>query len=285
MKYEILTVKQFRIAYPEIYKRCFSYNSIRHPFCKAEVVGDALAGTFAVPKKPEVSLEKQIFGYCIAKGQLVFIDDTDYASTLLAALETAEPHAGGSPISLLYDLMEYLIKDDMLFLQNYEDDLEDLEDIVTGEKDNDDVDFEKTILAIRKDLSVLGMYYDQLSDASDTIQQWAVEQDTKAGPLPEIYDNKIKRLDALVASLKEYSIQLRELRQSRIDIRQNQIMQLLTIITTIFMPLTLITGWYGMNFRNMPELSHPYAYGCVALFSAVIVIVEILLFKKKKWFK
>lgn len=285
MKYEILTVGRFEAAYPEIYKRCFSYNSIRHPFCKAEVVGDALAGTFAVPKKPEVSLEKQIFGYCIAKGQLVFIDDTDYVSTLLAALETAEPHAGDSPISLLYDLMEYLIKDDMLFLQSYEDDLEDLEDIITGEKDDDDVDFEKTILAMRKDLSALGMYYDQLSDASDTIQQWAAEQHTKAKPLPEIYENKIKRLGALVASLKEYSIQLRELRQSRIDIRQNQIMQLLTIITTIFMPLTLITGWYGMNFRNMPELSHPYAYGCVAVFSAVVVLIEILLFKKKKWFK
>ena len=110
MKYEILTVKQFQIAYPGIYKRCFSYNSIRHPFCKAEMTGDALAGTFAVPKKPEVSLEKQIFGYCITEGRLLFIDDTDYVSTLLAALETAEPHAGDSPILLLYDLMEYMIK-------------------------------------------------------------------------------------------------------------------------------------------------------------------------------
>ena len=173
----------------------------------------------------------------------------------------------------------------MLFLQGYEDKLEELEDIVTGEKEDNDVDFEKTILAMRKNLSTLGMYYDQLSDANDTVQQWAGQQHAKAKRLPEIYANKVKRLGALVASLKEYSIQLRELRQSRIDIRQNQIMQFLTIITTIFMPLTLITGWYGMNFRNMPELSHPYAYGCVAVFSAVVVIIEILLFKKKKWFK
>lgn len=286
MKYEILTVKQFQIAYPEIYKRCFSYDSIRHPFCRAEIFGDALAGTFAVPKKPEVSLKKEIFGYCLTEGKLIFIDDTDYVSTLLATLETSEPHAGDSPISLLYDLMEYMIRDDMLFLQSYEDELEDLEDIVTGEKEDDAVDFEKTILAMRKNLSALGMYYDQLSDANDTVQQWIAEQQrAKAKRLSEIYDNKVKRLSSLVASLKEYSIQLRELRQSRIDIRQNQIMQFLTIITTIFMPLTLITGWYGMNFRNMPELSHPYAYGCVALFSAIIVLVEILLFKKKKWFK
>lgn len=285
MKYEILTVKQFQITCPDIYKRCFSYDSIRHPFCKAEMVGDALTGTFAVPKKPEVSLEKQVFGYCITEGRLIFVDDTDYVSNLLTALENAEPHTGGTPLLMLYDLMEYMIKDDMLFLQGYEDDLEYLEDIVTGEKEDDDVDFEKTILAMRKNLSALGMYYDRLSDANDTIQQWVAEQHTKSKRVPEIYDNKVKRLASLVASLKEYSIQLRELRQSYIDIRQNQIMQLLTIITTIFMPLTLITGWYGMNFSNMPELSKPYAYGCVALFSAVIVIVEILLFKKKKWFK
>lgn len=285
MKYEILTVKQFQIAYPEIYKRCFSYDSIRHPFCRAEIFGDALAGTFAVPKKPEVSLKKEIFGYCITEGKLIFIDDTDYVSSLLVALEDAEPHASDSLISTLYDLMEYMIKDDMLFLQGYEDKLEDLEDIVTGEKEDDAVDFEKTILTMRRSLSTFGIYYDQLSDANDTVQQWAAEQHTRANRLPEIYDNKLKRLSSLVSSLKEYSIQLRELRQSRIDIRQNQIMQFLTIITTIFMPLTLITGWYGMNFRNMPELSHPYAYGCVALFSAIIVLVEILLFKKKKWFK
>ena len=135
MKYEILTVKQFQIAYPEIYKRCFSYGSIRHPFCRAE-----------------------IFGYCITEGKLIFIDDTDYVSTLLAALEAAEPHAGDSPVSTLYDLMEYMIKDDMIFLQSYENDLEDLEDIVTGEKEDSDVDFDKTILAIRKNLSALGMY-------------------------------------------------------------------------------------------------------------------------------
>ena len=244
------------------------------------MTGDALAGTFAVPKKPEVSLEKQIFGYCITEGRLIFIDDTDYVSTLLASLETAEPHAGDSPISTIYDLMEYMIKDDMLFLQSYEDKLEELEDVVTGEKEDNDVDFEKTILAMRKNLSTLGMYYDQLSDANDTVQQWAGQQHAKTKRLPEIYANKVKRLGALVASLKEYSIQLRELRQSRIDIRQNQIMQFLTIITTIFMPLTLITGWYGMNFRNMPELSHPYAYGCVAVFSAVVVIIEILSFCK-----
>ena len=47
--------------------------------------------------------------------------------------------------------------------------------------------------------------------------------------------------------LKEYSMQLREMHQAQVDMRQNEIMKFLTIVTTIFMPLSLIAGWYGMN--------------------------------------
>ena len=49
-------------------------------------------------------------------------------------------------------------------------------------------------------------------------------------------------------------MQLREMHQTQVDIRQNEIMKFLTIVTTIFMPLTLIAGWYGMNFTYMPEI-------------------------------
>ena len=57
----------------------------------------------------------------------------------------------------------------------------------------------------------------------------------------------------------------------------------LTVITSIFMPLTLIAGWYGMNFKYMPELEHEAAYPIVIAVSIVIVIVCLIFFKKKKW--
>ena len=71
--------------------------------------------------------------------------------------------------------------------------------------------------------------------------------------------------------------------QSRINIRQNKVMQFLTVITTIFMPLTLITGWYGMNFKNMPEIDWQYGYISVIGFSLLLIVVEYIIFKKKKW--
>ncbi len=49
------------------------------------------------------------------------------------------------------------------------------------------------------------------------------------------------------------------------------------------MPLTLIAGWYGMNFRYMPELEYKWAYPAVIAVSVVIVIVSLIFFKKKKW--
>lgn len=79
-------------------------------------------------------------------------------------------------------------------------------------------------------------------------------------------------------------MQLREMHQTQVDIRQNEIMKFLTIVTTIFMPLTLIAGWYGMNFVHMPELSLQYGYVVICGICLLIVLIEIWFFKKKKWF-
>ena len=62
-----------------------------------------------------------------------------------------------------------------------------------------------------------------------------------------------------------------------------QIRDVLTIITAIFMPLTLIAGWYGMNFYNMPELTAPYGYLTVIIISILIVAVSVVWFRRKKW--
>lgn len=60
-------------------------------------------------------------------------------------------------------------------------------------------------------------------------------------------------------------------------------MQILTIVTTIFLPLTLLTGWYGMNFANMPELSWKYGYLMVGVISVAVVAIGLWVCKKKKF--
>ena len=82
--------------------------------------------------------------------------------------------------------------------------------------------------------------------------------------------------------LRENMLQLRELYQSKQDVQQNKIMGILTIVTTFFLPFTLITGWYGMNFAYMPELKWRYSYPAVILVAVIIAIGEFIYFKKKK---
>ena len=91
------------------------------------------------------------------------------------------------------------------------------------------------------------------------------------------------RLQDQISSLRDYTVQLRDLFSTQLDIRQNRTMSILTVVTTIFLPLTLIAGWYGMNFRNMPELGWRFGYPAVIIVRVVIVIVCIAYFKKKKW--
>ena len=65
--------------------------------------------------------------------------------------------------------------------------------------------------------------------------------------------------------------------------RMNAVMKVLTIIATIFIPLTFIVGVYGMNFRYMPELNYPWAYPVVWAVMAALVLVMLVYFKRKKW--
>ncbi|MNN71292.1 Magnesium transport protein CorA [compost metagenome] len=79
-----------------------------------------------------------------------------------------------------------------------------------------------------------------------------------------------------------------DLRDSYISLnsnRMNSIMKTLTVITTIFMPLSLIAGIYGMNFNNMPELGWHYGYFIVLVLMAVLSVWMVLYFKRQGWFK
>ena len=98
----------------------------------------------------------------------------------------------------------------------------------------------------------------------------------------QLYAGRSERLHDHVEMLREYLLQLRELYQSQIEVQQNKVMTFLTIVTTIFMPLTLIAGWFGMNFPNMLMFQWKYGYLCVILLSVSIVVAEFFYFRRKK---
>ncbi len=106
------------------------------------------------------------------------------------------------------------------------------------------------------------------------------ENDIKAFGM---FQSKMEQLADETQMLREYAMQVQDVYQSEIEIKQNDVMKMLTIVTTIFLPLTLIAGWYGMNFEHMPEIKSEYAYPVTIAASIMIVAASLYYFKKKNF--
>lgn len=96
--------------------------------------------------------------------------------------------------------------------------------------------------------------------------------------------NHLIKLSNMVASNREMTSDIRDNYLSINSTRMNKNMMVLTVITSIFIPLTFIVGVYGMNFQNMPELNSKYGYFVILLIMAIIAIEMFLWFKRKGWF-
>jgi magnesium transporter len=108
-----------------------------------------------------------------------------------------------------------------------------------------------------------------------------IQDDTRPF-LRDVHDHTIQVIE-LLESFREILSGLMDIYMSSISNRMNNIMKVLTIIATIFIPLTFIAGIYGMNFKNMPELSWPWGYPAVLGLMFLIFIGMLLFFKHKKW--
>jgi magnesium transporter len=84
-------------------------------------------------------------------------------------------------------------------------------------------------------------------------------------------------------TFREMATSLLEIYHSGVSNKMNEVMKVLTLIATIFIPLTFIAGIYGMNFKYMPELEWRWGYPLVWLIIVLVGIVMLIYFKKKKW--
>ena len=101
--------------------------------------------------------------------------------------------------------------------------------------------------------------------------------------LHDLYDHTSQLVDN-TELIRDIVSGIVEINLSALSNRMNEIMKTLTIIATIFIPLTFITGVYGMNFKFMPELSWRWGYGITLGAMFLITTIMLLFFKRKKWF-
>ena len=152
---------------------------------------------------------------------------------------------------------------------------------------NDDAGekFNIELLDIKKDLLKFNNYYEQLLDIAETLS----DNDNDIFLEDEVIyvsnlQNKIQRIVNDIDSLENSADHRGDAYSSSLDLKLNHSMKFFTVITTIFFPLTIIVGWYGMNFVNMPELHWKYGYLFVIGLSAAIVCAMVFVGKKRKWF-
>lgn len=248
-------------------------------YCKAEVFKNCIIGTLRLPQKSEQRSPQLSFSFYLTGQSLLFVEDVGNLK-LFVEKRISMFQELNSPAQLLLQFMEQMIEDDILYLSHIESETEKMEENIGSRFDR----LFPLLTKHRQKLSELNAYYEQLTDIGELFQSRACSPFANDTQDWDKFTHRAERLQNHVKLLRENMLQLRELYQSMQDARQNKIMGILTIVTTFFLPLTLITGWYGMNFAYMPELKWRYGYLSVIIVSLIIAIGEIIYFKKKKFF-
>ena len=253
---------------------------LRARLCKAEVHPDHLCGAFCVHPKGKREHPGSFF-YALWKDRILFVDNSGTVLSCLRKLQKQKSWCSPSTGMFFYDFMETVIANDLSYLTTLEDRIAQMEDeVLAGELDH----FNHRMLGCRREILLLSHYYSKLSDIGMELQENengifdATEQRCF-----KLFTERVSLLRQEAQMLREYSAQVREAYQAQIDIRQNKIMKVLTVVTTIFMPLSLIAGWYGMNFCHMPELGWRYGYPAIIILSVAVVLFCLWIFKRKKF--
>ena len=253
--------------------------SSRIHFCKAELHLRFLYGTYL---SPVMEKQRKEFSFVLAPDYLYLIEEGEMVKNILCRLKKTFCKKGGTG-TVWVEFMELLLTDDLEKLSGLEVRLTHLEDEVLS---GNIARFDQKLIRCRKEILRYSHYYLQLQDVTDVLQKndlGIFSREDLAGI--RLLREKIGRLHQEAGMLREYSTQVREVYQAQIEIRQNKIMKSLTIVTAIFLPLTLIAGWYGMNFTNMPELHWRHGYPAVMGLSVVTVLSSLALCRKKHFFR
>lgn len=249
-------------------------------FCKMENRPGFLSATFRIPPKQEneVSLA---FSMYLLPGKMVFLDNGKTVEMQMEKISHKKIRNGYTLERFLYDFLSGLLEEDLLFLQRLEKEIAVIEEMVLK---GSCPDFNKRMLNLKKRIAKFYRYYTQLAEVGqellDNEMEFFGKEDLR---MFDRYRDKAVRLAGETQILRDYAMQVQDVYQSEISIRQNDIMKMLTVVTTIFLPLTLIAGWYGMNFAYMPELTMKYAYPVVIGLGILIVAVSLVVFKKKRY--
>jgi len=182
---------------------------------------------------------------------------------------------------LLYALIDTIIDQYYIALEQVEQVVEEIEQDIIERQSRENrtkiYDLKQEMLLIRKTTIPLRELSNQLMDTENEL----IHENTEPY-LRDLRDHIIQTLD-LIETYRENLNSLQDLHLSELSFQMNTVMQVLAIVSTIFIPLTFLAGIYGMNFEYMPELKWKYSYFVLLTVMAVLFILMLWFFRRKKW--
>lgn len=250
-----------------------------------DIYDDYCFGLLSIINSKDIYGDRDRIGFYIKKNLFLLVKITDENNSMEEIFQYAINRFKPENLTfekLVYGFFERLLYGDNKTLENIGAHITSLEEeMVIGKMNNQ---FNSDIFEMKKEVLLLHNYYEQLIDIGEELQENEndifLEENLRYF---KIFTDKAGRLSDNTKMLMDSLIHLREAHQAGMDYDLNRIMKVFTVVTTVFLPLTLIVGWYGMNFVNMPELSWKYGYTCVIVVSIIVVIVCFWFFKKKKF--
>lgn len=182
---------------------------------------------------------------------------------------------------LTYALLDVVVDNYYLIMEQLEETMESLEEAVLQKPDESLMrDIQKTkkeIILLRKSIWPLRETIDDLmTEDSNLIKEFTIPY------LRDLYDHTIHVVES-IEMFRDLVSGIMDLYLSNMSNRMNEVMKILTIVASIFIPLTFIAGIYGMNFENMPELKWSFGYPLIWILMVLIGVISVIFFKKRKW--
>jgi magnesium transporter len=182
---------------------------------------------------------------------------------------------------LLYCLIDAVVDNYFNILENFGERIDTVEEELLTDPSADQLrrvhSLKRDLITLRKSIWPLR----EMVNAMDKTESVLITKTTHPY-LRDLYDHTIQVIET-VETFRDIAGGLQDIYLSSTSNRMNAVMKVLTIIATVFMPLTFIAGVYGMNFDFMPELGWRYGYLAIWIVMLGVVGVMLLYFKKKKW--
>lgn len=225
--------------------------------------------------------KSDLIGFYIEKNRLIIVDlyDRDMSTNRAFKRMINKKFSSRSPGRALKHFISLLVASHNKVFDQIKNSTSKIEDSINKNKIKNDKLGE--ISANRHKALNLYTSYERLLDTIEVL----VENEN------EIFDEndikhlkslayRIERYSANISYLSDYISNVKDSYDSKMDLSMNSTMKILTVVTTIFTPITVLTGWYGMNFENMPELSWEFGYLYIIGLSLLSLFICYKLFKK-----